>query len=101
MSAEVRVLVYHSTEDGEGIEKAYHEVSTELSGVPGMLGNELLRSLRDGTGFVVLSRWRDLAAFTEWEQGARHRDSTAPLRPYQDRKLSVPFGIYEVTAAYG
>lgn len=101
MSAEVRVLVYHSTVDGLGIEKAYREVSADLAGVPGMLGNELLRSVGDGTGFVVLSRWRDLTSFTEWEQGARHRDSTAPLRSYQDKKLAVPFGVYEVAAAYG
>jgi heme-degrading monooxygenase HmoA len=65
-----------------------------------MLGNELLESVAGRPGFVVLSRWRDLRSFLAWEQGAEHRRSTAPLRPYQDRDLPVPYAIYQVSAAY-
>jgi len=100
MGAEVRVLVYHATEDVAGVHRAYHQVSGVLGGVPGMLGNELLRSEPDPTGFVVVSRWADLAAFHQWEQGPAHRDSTAPLRPYRDTRLARPFGIYHVEASY-
>jgi hypothetical protein len=39
-------------------------------------------------------------AFREWEQGASHRQTTSPLRDYQDRGRDKHFGIYEVTAAY-
>lgn len=100
MGSEVRVLVYHATEDAAGVHRAYHEVSGVLAEVPGMLGNELLRSVPDPAGFVVVSRWADLAAFREWEQGPAHRASTAPLRPYRDARLDRPYGIYQVAAAY-
>ncbi|ONI78129.1 antibiotic biosynthesis monooxygenase [Actinosynnema sp. ALI-1.44] len=100
MIGEVRVLLYHDTADVTGIEAAYHQVSHNLAGVPGLLGNELLRSVPDPTGFVVVSHWRDLAAFHKWERGVDHRDSTALLRPYRDTSLPRPFGVYQVTAAY-
>jgi len=100
VSGELRVLVYHATDEVAGVERAYHEVSRDMLGVPGLLGNELLRSVPDPSGFVVMSRWSDLDAFRTWEQGPAHRDSTAPLRRYRDTRLSVPFGIYQVTAAY-
>ncbi len=99
-AGEVRVLVYHATEDVAGVRKAYHDVSGALAGVPGMLGNELLRSVPDPSGFVVVSRWADLAAFQVWEQGPEHQDRTAPLRPYRDTRLARPFGIYRVEAEY-
>lgn len=100
MDSELRVLVYHSTADVAGVHRAYHEVSTVLGEVPGMLGNELLSSVPDPSGFVVVSRWTGLEAFREWEQGPAHRDSTAPLRPYRDTRLARPYGIYHVAAAY-
>jgi heme-degrading monooxygenase HmoA len=98
--SEVRVLVYHAAEDVSGVEEAYHTVSRQMAGVPGLLGNELLRSATDPQGFVVMSRWKDLDAFVAWEGGADHRTDTAPLRPYRDTRLPVPFAIYHVTAAY-
>jgi heme-degrading monooxygenase HmoA len=103
MPHEVRVLVYQAAHDDEqlaAVRAAYHEVSKRLAGVEGMLGNELLRSPHDPTALVVVSRWSDLAAFRRWEEGAEHRADTAPLRPYRDTRLAVPFGIYEVEAAY-
>ena len=100
MGAEVRVLVYHATDDPAAIHQAYHRVSTVLAEVPGMLGNELMRSVPDPHGFVVVSRWADMDAFRRWEQGPAHRDSTAPLRPYRDARLATPYGIYQVEAAY-
>ncbi|MEV6399180.1 antibiotic biosynthesis monooxygenase family protein [Streptomyces sp. NPDC051907] len=103
MAREVRVLVYQAAHDDEQLEavrQAYHLVSKRLAGVEGMLGNELLRSPLDPTALVVVSRWADLAAFRRWEESAEHREDTAPLRPYRDTRLAVPFGIYEVEAAY-
>lgn len=100
MGGEVRVLVYHFTEQGDAVHAAYHAVSKEMAQVPGMLGNELLHSLLEPNSFVVLSRWQDLQSFQEWEQGARHRDSTAALRPYQDARMAKPFAVLEVSASY-
>ncbi|HET8681393.1 MAG TPA: antibiotic biosynthesis monooxygenase [Micromonosporaceae bacterium] len=100
MSGLLRVLLYHAASDPAGIDAAYHEVSRRLAPVPGLIGNELLRSVADPTDFVVVSSWRDLAAFREWEHGPEHRESTAPLRPYRQAARSTPFGIYEVTAAF-
>lgn len=100
MPNEVRVLIFNQTEDAAGIEAAYHEVSRELAPVPGLLGNELLRSAHDPTGFVVVSSWQSMELFERWEQGAGHQDTTAPLRPFRDTRMSMPFGIYQVAAAY-
>ena len=98
----VHVLVYARAPGDEpgAVETAYHGVSRALEGTPGLLGNVLLRSVHDPRAFVVMSEWRDLAAFRAWEEGADHRDTTAPLRPLQDREKGAAFGIYEVAAAY-
>lgn len=100
MGAEVRVINYYATEDAEGIRLAYDQVSKLLAAVPGMLGNELIHSVHDPLGWIVISRWTDLAAFTAWEAGAEHRADTTPLRPYQDRRRGLPFGIYELSDSY-
>ena len=100
MSGLVRVLLYHRTDDEGGIEAAYHKVSDELAGVPGLLGNELLRSVHEPGAFLVLSTWRDRAAFDSWEQGAGHKASTAPLRPYRDVANPYALGVFEQQAAY-
>ena len=100
MSGGLRVLLYHATDDVAGIESAYHEASARLAGVPGLLGNELLHSAHDPKGFVVVSSWRDVAAFDEWERGSEHKEQTAPLRPYRDLSLTRPFAVYRVTASY-
>ncbi|MBT2470711.1 antibiotic biosynthesis monooxygenase [Streptomyces sp. ISL-66] len=103
MPGEVRVLVYQAAHDEEqlaAVRDAYHLVSKRLAVVPGMLGNELLRSPADPTALVVVSRWESMAAFRTWEEGAEHREDTAPLRPFRDTRTSAPFALYEVDAAY-
>jgi heme-degrading monooxygenase HmoA len=96
----VRVLIF-AVADAEGVERAYHEISTALRGTPGLLGNELLREFGPAAGtFAVMSEWASREAFHDWEQGREHRDVTAPLRPYQDTSRDRPFGLYEVVARY-
>jgi heme-degrading monooxygenase HmoA len=100
---EVRVLVYQAAYDDEqlaAVRDAYHRVSERMAGVPGLLGNELLRSPADPTALAVMSRWESMTAFLDWERGTDHRRDTAPLRPYRDTRTSVPFALYEVEAAY-
>ena len=100
MSHGLRVMLFHGGADVEQITAAYELVSTRLAAVPGLLGNELLQSERTATEFVVVSRWRDRAAFDAWEQGAAHQDDTAPLRPFRQAGPSIAFGIYRVLAEH-
>ncbi|MCZ4097862.1 antibiotic biosynthesis monooxygenase [Streptomyces sp. So13.3] len=102
-AGEVLVMIHHQARDEAelaAVREAYHVVSRRLADVPGMLANELLQSALDPSALTVVSRWADLAAFQSWEEGAGHRADTAPLRPYRDTRLSAPFGIYRVDAAY-
>lgn len=98
----LRVLLHAIApgDDPGAIERAYHDISTALAGTPGLLGNELLSSTLEPGRFIVMSEWESAEAFRTWEEGAGHRGTTAPLRPYQDRSRGTPFGIYEVTATY-
>jgi heme oxygenase (mycobilin-producing) len=102
MGGRVRVLVFVSNPEAAAaeVEHAYHTVSRDLLGVPGLVGNQLMQSVHDPGRFVVMSEWEDLAAFSSWEQGPRHRDVTAPLRPLQDPDRKPSFAIYRVTAEY-
>ncbi|MFF2215400.1 antibiotic biosynthesis monooxygenase family protein [Streptomyces antibioticus] len=98
----VRVLLHLRAEAEQvpEVEEAYHLISKELDGTPGLLGNELLRDLTAPGGFAVLSAWDSLAAFRAWEEGAAHRGTTSPLRAFQDRGRPSPFALFEVAAAY-
>lgn len=102
MTQRVRILLYHRVPPaGIGaIEKAYREISEELAGTPGLLGNELLRSLIDPDVFVVLSEWQSIEAFNSWDKGPDHKGQTSPLRPYQDRTREKPWEILAVTDSY-
>ncbi|TCP56788.1 antibiotic biosynthesis monooxygenase [Tamaricihabitans halophyticus] len=100
MKGGVRVLLYHSTSDPVQIELAYHEVSSELAGVTGMLGNELLQANHDPTSFVVVSYWESQEMFEAWERSGEHKRQTSPLRPFRDPNLDRAFGIFQVRAAY-
>ena len=97
-----RVLLYAAapSEEPGAIEAAYHRISRDLAGTPGLVGNELLRAVDDPKVFVVMSEWESLAAFRSWEEGAGHRGTTAPLRRYQRAPGDRSFGIYEVAAVY-
>lgn len=99
-TAQVQVMVWavDPPEDPGAVERAYHRISRALAGTPGLLGNRLLRSPHDPARYVVVSDWRDLTAFSVWEQGPDHRGTTAPLRPYQDP--ARPAAVYAATAAY-
>lgn len=98
----VRVLVYAAPPDDQpdAVDDAYHRISAALAGTPGLVGNDLMRSAGEPHSFIVMSEWENLAAFQAWEQGQSHRNTTAPLRPYQDARPAGSFGLYEVVASY-
>lgn len=103
MSGRVRVLLFlraSTDSDVSRVEQGYHQISRELDGTPGLLGNELLADVTEPGSYAVLSEWQSMDAFREWEQGASHRGTTSPLREYQDRDRDKHFGIFQVTATY-
>lgn len=102
MSSRVRVMIYAAApqESPEAVAQAYHNISEELRGTPGLLRNELLSAINDPSSFVVLSEWDSEEAFFAWESGPDHRQATAPLRPYRDLRSRGSFGIYRVAADY-
>jgi heme-degrading monooxygenase HmoA len=96
----VRVLLFHEASDPAALTAAYHAVSAELAGTPGLLSNELLTSVHDPTWVLVMSEWTDRASFDAWEQGTTHKGQTAALRPFRDTRMPRPFGVFEVDATY-
>ncbi|SCF79699.1 antibiotic biosynthesis monooxygenase [Streptomyces sp. Ncost-T10-10d] len=100
--ASVRVLLYLRAVEADvpAVEDAYHRISKDLAGTPGLLGNELLREVTDPEAFAVLSEWESLTAFQDWESGSAHRGTTSPLRQFQDGERQRPFALFEVSAAY-
>jgi heme-degrading monooxygenase HmoA len=102
MTGRVRVMLHLAApeSDLEAVTELYHRVSKELSGTPGLLGNELLRQAGDSDSLIVMSEWESFALFQQWESGSEHRGTTAPLRPYQDSSRGPAFGLYQVLADY-
>lgn len=103
MSGDVRVQVLlfaAAPGDPGAVRAAYHRISGELAGTPGLLRNTLLEGTDRPDTFVVVSEWASLAAFRSWEQGPGHRQVTAPLRPYHDHSGPATFGVYRVAAEY-
>jgi heme oxygenase (mycobilin-producing) len=98
----VRVLVWHRAPATQpaAVADAYHAISRELAGTPGLVRNELLGSVAEPDSLVVMSEWESLAAFQVWEQGFQHRKTTSPLRPYQDRARGRHYEVFRVVAAY-
>ena len=96
----VRVLLFHEAPDEEALTEAYHAVSAELAGTPGLLGNELLSSVHDPTWVLVMSEWVDQESFDAWEQGTAHKGQTSALRPFRDSRMTRPFGVFAVRAEY-
>jgi heme-degrading monooxygenase HmoA len=102
VTGRLRVLLYLAAPpaDPADVEAAYHTISKNLAGTPGLAGNELMRSVQRPTSYLVMSEWDDREAFYAWEQSTGHRETTAPLRPYQEQSWPDRWGVYEVLAAY-
>jgi heme oxygenase (mycobilin-producing) len=96
----VRVLLFHEASDPSALTAAYHAVSADLAGTPGLLSNELLTSVHDPSWVLVMSEWQDQESFDAWETGVAHKGQTAPLRQWRDTRMPRPFGIFQVNATY-
>jgi len=61
-------------------ERRFRERESSLQSVPGFLTNEVLRPLK-GDCYVVLTHWRDRAAFEGWKESEAFRHAHAERPP--------------------
>jgi heme-degrading monooxygenase HmoA len=96
----IRVMIWAiEPADAPGsVEAAYHQISGALVGTPGLLGNQLMRSIHDPSRFVVVSEWSSRAEYDVWERDPIHKPTTAPMRSLQDPDRRPM--VYEKIAAY-
>jgi cytochrome P450/heme-degrading monooxygenase HmoA len=99
MSDRIRVLVWYRCRQPEFADfvARFHAIGTQLVGVPGLLGSELLGAHREEGSLVVMSEWESMQAFATWEVG--HQPTTEPLREYQDTTRPYRFELYHVVAS--
>ncbi|WP_322758976.1 antibiotic biosynthesis monooxygenase family protein [Frankia sp. Cr2] len=79
-----RILVFASVAPhlAHEFEQAYVQVTAQMKGTPGLLGDELLRD-PDGSGrYLLLSEWESEAQFRAWEDAPGHHELTSPMTPY-------------------
>ncbi len=100
----VRVFVYYrvtTAEQAAAVEQGYNTISEQIASAPGLLRNELLRSVSDQSSFAVFSEWESLAAFSAFSSDPSHRDVTSLLRPYTDTgRAGASFAVYEMVACH-
>lgn len=98
---EVRVVInLRESEDLPGsLMKAYEQISWTNGDTPGLLGCELIRDIDETTNYILLTRWKSLDAFREWQFGPDHVDNPSQLRPFQDRTRGRHWAVYEISDA--
>jgi heme-degrading monooxygenase HmoA len=82
MPARVMVFARIGPGDRPAFETAFATVSAQVSGTPGHVRDELLRSDDDPGAYVLLSEWESREAFLAWEDAPVHRAATTPMRPF-------------------
>jgi heme-degrading monooxygenase HmoA len=63
-------------------EAAYELVTAKVTGTPGHVRDELLRSAEDGTTYLLLAEWESDEQFRAWADDPRHIEDAAPMFPY-------------------
>jgi len=63
------------------LERAFAERARLVDARPGFLGLELLRDIRDNGSYVLLTRWRSRADFTQYMKSGDHE--RAHERPHE------------------
>jgi heme-degrading monooxygenase HmoA len=101
MSERVRVILWYRVPEPEvqSLAETYRQVSEQLVGTPGMLGNELLHSQNDATTVMVTSHWESYEHLQAWVHSSSHRH-TSPLRPYLDTARDLPYETFTVLSAF-
>ncbi len=101
MSEQVRVILWYRVpkEEVQPLADTYRQISEQLVGTPGMLGNELLRSQVNETTLMVTSHWESQWHLDRWVHSSSHRH-TSPLRPYLDTGRQHPYETFNVISAF-
>lgn len=78
-------------ESAEAFERAFRERAGLVDQVPGFVRNQVLRPLRDGDPYVVLTSWRSHEAFQAWtrSESFRKAHANAGATPTGESKLEV------------
>jgi heme-degrading monooxygenase HmoA len=93
MAARVMVFAKINRGDEEAFEAAYAQVTSNVKGTGGHIGDELLRRNEppddpDGPrSYVLLSEWESKEAFLAWEEGPAHLEKRNPMTPYWAGKV--------------
>jgi heme-degrading monooxygenase HmoA len=93
MAARVMVFAKINRGDEEAFEAAYAQVTANVRGTEGHIGDELLRRREppddeDGPRtYVLLSEWESKDAFLAWEDAPVHTEKRNPMTPYWSGKV--------------
>jgi heme-degrading monooxygenase HmoA len=93
MAARVMVFAKIDRGDEEAFEAAYAQVTSNVKGTPGHIGDELLRRAEppdpddQSRSYVLLSEWESKEAFLAWENAPVHTEKRNPMTPYWSGKV--------------
>jgi heme-degrading monooxygenase HmoA len=93
MAARVMVFAKINRTDADAFEAAYAQVTANVRGTAGHLGDELLRRREppDAEGeplsYILLSEWESKDAFLAWEESVAHVAKRSPMHPYWAGKV--------------
>lgn len=62
-------------EHAEAFEQAFRERAGLVDSTPGFVRNQVLRPVREGDPYVVLTTWRSQEAFEAWTRSASFRQA--------------------------
>jgi heme-degrading monooxygenase HmoA len=93
MAARVMVFAKINRGDEEAFEAAYAQVTSNVKGTDGHIGDELLRRNEPADdddsprSYILLSEWESKEAFLDWEEGPVHTEKRNPMTPYWAGKV--------------
>jgi heme-degrading monooxygenase HmoA len=88
MAARVMVFAKINRENADAFEAAYAQVTANVKGTAGHIGDELLRRREpadpegEPLSYILLSEWESKEAFLAWEESLAHVAKRSPMHPY-------------------
>jgi heme oxygenase (mycobilin-producing) len=93
MAARVMVFAKINRGDEQAFEAAYAQVTANVKGTEGHIGDELLRRAEppdpesEPRSYILLSEWESKEAFLAWEESVAHVAKRSPMHPYWAGKV--------------
>jgi heme-degrading monooxygenase HmoA len=93
MAARVMVFAKINRADADAFEAAYAQVTANVKGTAGHIGDELLRRREppdpdeEPLSYILLSEWESKDAFLAWEESVAHVAKRSPMHPYWAGKV--------------